>query len=440
MQTSMRAESPGKEMKARRDSCCGNEVDVRIFDSIDRLDKEEWDFINKQAGLFHSYRFVRSVERARVMDAQFWYLIFYNHGLPVGSAVLSAFEISLDLLMGNRVHRAVRFVRKIYHGFLKIKVLFCGLPVSIGKNSLTVTDLTLTDAIIDRLADTMSDIADSQGINFICAKEFREEELPLIDGIKRYGFFRANSVPAVGLPVRWASFDSYLGSLRHGYRRQILKSIKKLEAVRPFPEDGNGRNPGSAVPQIITGRNEICTAEKFHELYMHVMRRAEIRLETLNAGFFEQLFRNLPGDLQIIAFTLDSRILGVLLLAGSNGTLHFLFAGLDYDFRDQYDVYFNLIYSILDLAIKDGYCDIDLGQTSYGPKLRLGGECSPVYFYLRVRRPLTRYIVRCFRGLLFPELRLERPRVFRTEEVNNVTHEANENELAKRPKSSYERQ
>ena len=375
-------------------------INTVLFNSIDEVDEHSWDLINEPASLYSTHRFLRSVEHSKVENAKFWYLMFYCGDTPVGSAALSAFDVSLDLFMGMNVQKTVKFVRKLYSRFLKVRILFCGLPVSIAKNTLTISVTGLANAILKELVSAMSQIARAEHIHYICAKEFREEETPVADNLKSYGYFRANSIPTVNLPIRWHSFNSYLGDMRHSYRRQIKINLKKFSngtSSKGIPHKGN-----QYYPKISLHEKGIYSPADFHRLYMEVMERAVARMEILNAEFFSQLNQNLSNELITVSIVYNNLNIGAALLAERGDTLHFLLVGLDYSYRDKFDVYFNLIYAIIDLAIQNGYSNIDMGQTSYQPKIRVGGECTPVYFYLKIERYIPNLILKNLRNLIFP--------------------------------------
>jgi hypothetical protein len=95
----------------------------------------------------------------------------------------------------------------------------------------------------------------------------------------------------------------------------------------------------------------------------------------------------------------------------------FLLVGLRYERLATYDVYFNLLAAIVKLAIERGCRRLDLGQTSYYAKQRLGGEGGKIYFYLRSRKRTVRALTWAFQRALFPELALRRQRVFKVRET-----------------------
>lgn len=342
-----------------------------------------------------------------------WYLLFYAHDKLVGSAALSAFKISLDLFLGPTAQKIIQRLRRWFPNFFKIEMLFCGLPISIGKHNLIISDSSYTDEILNSLVGEMEAISRGQGIKYMCVKEFCRDHIRDIDGLTAHGFFRAPSLPYVSMPVRWSNFDQYLSALRYKYRRQIKNNLKKMRTGKHTIEYQNFPAPVSSEPVLVLGSAAICPADRFYELYLQVMAQAGVQLEILNSAFFEHLFMKMQDQFEILTFQQGGEVLGAALLYSHEGTMTFLLVGINYSRRDEFALYFNLIYGILKLAMERGCKQLDLGQTSYYIKQRIGGDCIPTYFYMKSRSRFIHGCLKFFRRFLFPELAVSTHHVFR---------------------------
>jgi predicted N-acyltransferase len=382
-----------------------------VVSSIEKVTAEEWDGVGARQGLFWTHRFFRALEASGVENATYHYVLMYDHERLVGTEVLSSFVVSLDLLLPMAVQNLCRFVRKLLPNFMRIRVLFCGVPISIGKHTIAVIDPAYADAAMSGTAAVMEDIAVRDSIRYLCFKEFAERDIAICLPLERHGFFRANSVPRVLLPLKWASYDAYLHDMRHGYRRAVLNSLQKLgEHWRIWAREETPP-PGGVHLRLDDG--QVCAPLTFHGLYRQVMDHTVVKLETLNAQFFERLFAEMRDDLKVLVLQCDGEVLGAAIIAHWQKTLTFLFVGFDYERRDQHAVYLSLLNGIVRYAIDSGCNTIDLGQTSYWLKQRLGGQAEPMYFYLKCRTRILHTALRSCRRLLFPATDLPRLRVFR---------------------------
>lgn len=173
----------------------------------------------------------------------------------------------------------------------------------------------------------------------------------------------------------FSSLEDYLGALRSPYRRRLNIAQKKAEALRwreLAPED---------------------FSESLYELYRQVADRTDYPLERLNLSFF----RRFPARIHAlyegqtpVAFV-QTRLQG--------NTLSFLFGGMDYQKRDRYDLYYNMLLQILRLGVDARAAAIDYGQTAERSKMRVGCTLHPKYMAVFCHIPLLNRMLKHVMGL-----------------------------------------
>lgn len=386
---------------------------VRRFSSIHEIPADLWDGLLNGDHPYHAHRLLRAVEDARVENSRFWYLVFQERERPVATAALSAFTVSLDLFLGKGFQKIVALARRGFPRFLKIDILFCGLPASFGQSNLFLSADTPPRPVLELLANEMAALSRQEGLRFLVVKEIKEHDLPRVEFLERLGFFRGHSIPFLAMDVRWPSFDAYLASLRHSYRRHIRRSLAKMGLERPEVRPFSPECLADPRPQLVLGDPGIVSPDRFFALYRNVMARAETRLEMLNEEFFERLWVELAPDLQILAVVVGGEVQGAALLLKIGATLNFMLVGLPETPETPHDVYFNLLYAILDQAIRQGCRRLNLGQTAHWGKQRIGGEPEEEFLFFQAVNPRLHALLRAFRRILFPRIRLKSPRVFK---------------------------
>jgi len=390
-------------------------IEIKRYRSILEIDERLWDSLVPGDAFFHRHRFIRGVEEAGVEGSRFWYLLFYRDSKLEGSAVLTALSVALEIFTGRRVQSYILALRKRFPDFFKVGILFCGLPLSIGKHNLFISDPLCSGQILNSLHREMLAICRKEDISYLCLKEFDGSFVRAQAGLSSLGFLCIRSLPYVSMAIRWTDFAEYLGALRHSYRRQIKGVLNKRGWVEPCIEVSD-YPPGDDQEHLILSRaGEVCSASRFFELYMEVMARAEFKLETLNLKFFETIFRIVGDELELLSFVKGGRVLGSALLVTGGETLTFLLIGMDYRELKSYDVYFNLVYAVVKLAIERRCARVDLGQTSYYLKQRIGGKCHDLYFFLKSRNAMMQMTFLVFKKVLFSGPAIPAPRAFRSE-------------------------
>ncbi len=157
---------------------------------------------------------------------------------------------------------------------------------------------------------------------------------------------------------KFKTFSEYLNSLRSSYRRRINIAIKKGNKLK--------------IQKI---KNTDFTDE-IHNLYLNVLRNSKYPLETLNKNFF-RLFES-----EIYVWYADDKPIAFVQLKELGGSLNFIFGGMDYKYRNQYDLYFNMLIFILKKGIEKQCKVINFGQTAESAKMRIGCKMERRYMHI----------------------------------------------------------
>jgi len=372
--------------------------EVRVCDEIREIPAEWWDQFLDPADLQASHRFVAACQASGVERATFRHVVVRRGDRTEGIASLSAMRVSLDLLAPTGLRHLARAVRYHWPEFLRVPVLFCGLPVSFGQSCLRVRPGMPPEAVASILAGVMEQTAPEVGAGVLCFKEFSPGETAPLACLNRHGYFEAASLPGCSLALPWESFGEYLGAMRSNYRRQALATL----AAR----DRDGFLIGLAPDPAAACR-------RLFPLYEQVMDRAPYQLERLNFAFFEELAGRLPHELRVLEARRSDRVVGGAILLRAGDTTTFLLAGLDYREQGRGQVYPNLVLEVVADAIRSGSTRVELGQTSYDLKGRIGGTTSPRTLLLRHCAGTAHRLFRRAAPVLFPLTPIRERRVFR---------------------------
>jgi hypothetical protein len=349
-------------------------VTYRICDSLDTC-LEEWNRVWSTSGgdVFMHPRWLRALEAAMAGISRFRYILFYDNATePVACAVLTTFHMDLAVIAGERAMRMINLLRRIFPSLLRVTVLFCGLPLSVGEKSLLIAPHANANDVILSLDNIVGQVAVTEKAQVVAYKEFGDEDLAQLDILVGRGYRRGESLVMHHFPPRFRDFAEYTDSLRAFYRKSVLRSRRKfthagLRMVRY-------RDPES-IQRVYT--------PEVHRLYEAVFEKAKNKLEHLPLEFFGELARQFPGEISLTALYHQDRIVAFSWALCSCRIYHFLYCGLDYTVNREFDLYFNVMYADLDHGFKEDVADIRLGQTADTFKAQLGCEQQPLYFYIK---------------------------------------------------------
>lgn len=178
----------------------------------------------------------------------------------------------------------------------------------------------------------------------------------------------SNGNPQTG--EKFQSFSEYKSTLRSGYRRRILKAEKKGQCLQ--------------VEKIDNAQFD----EKLHRLYLQVLaHNIKYKLETLPLSFFQNSLCD------IYVWKKETQPLAFVMISEEETETHFIFGGLDYEQRDTFDLYYNMLLFILDKGIENRSNCIHFGQTAEETKCRLGCDCASRYMLCFTTNPVLNVII-----------------------------------------------
>jgi hypothetical protein len=330
---------------------------------------------------------VRVCEDADVEGASYRHVAVRDGGALAGIATLSLLRARLDLLSGTGLRGLSAGVRRLRPTFLTLPVLLGGLPVSFGTSLLRVHPAADAAAVIAAVAGAAEEVAAELGAGLVAFKEFAPHERAQAGRLAEHGWIEAASLPGCALEVRWTTFEAYLADLRAGYRRQLRADLA-------------ARARGGLALRVAGGLGG--RAREVVALYGQVMDRAPHQLERLPPAFFARLEAAAGPRCRTLLLERAGELLAAAVLLRAPRSLIFLLAGIDYARARAHRAYPNLVAEVVAEAIRDGAARVELGQTSYRLKGRLGGTPSERVLYLRHRRPLLHGALRLAAPALFP--------------------------------------
>jgi predicted N-acyltransferase len=262
------------------------------------------------------------------------------------------------------------------------KVLICGLPGAPGEKTLALTSHGASPQILSLLDEAICDLATKTRMNGIVYKEFGADDLKWVNPLLDLGYRRLPAPPMHFFRPLFEDFAHYCAALKAPYRRHIKLSTRKLQ------------NAGVSIA-VLTDPAEILRlyTPEVHALYYQVVAKTDMKAEVLPIEFFHQLTLRLKGKVDLVAIFRDSKIVAFAWSLHDESSYHLLYGGIDYQFNNELDLYFNLVYATLDRALHERPVKIHVGQTANVFKARLGCYSEPLYVFVKGLGPLMSRVV-----------------------------------------------
>ena len=179
------------------------------------------------------------------------------------------------------------------------------------------------------------------------------EEFELLNGIKYSG------LPNCMMEIKWKTVKEYIDSMRTKYRYRTNKMIKNGDIL---------------TKRVLEDNKEF--SQEMYELYKQVMDNQHYILETLNIDFFRNKFA------KTIVLELEGRPKAFIQFIEYGEKIIAEFVGFDYKDRDKYNLYYNIMFSLIEYSIENEFEIIDIGQSAERAKLKFGGYVESKYSWI----------------------------------------------------------
>jgi len=373
-------------------------IRVKVLKSINEIEEHLWDAVVSKDSILKTHRFLNAVEHSGINDCRFRYFIFLENDIIVANASLFSMTFCLDIIAPTYIKKTCDRLRRFFPNFFKVKLLGCGNPVATCTNGISVLEARHYEKVIKALSGEMYAIARQEDSHCILFKEFNNYEARIFDLFLKKEFIRVPSLPTSFIDVYWKSFDEYVGSMRKRYRALLRKDLVKVHDQR-------------ITVEVLNDFGDY--ANDLWALYMNVYVKAEVKFEQLTPDFFKNINKYMPNECKVLLIKLHDQILSFELVIEDTSTLRPLYLGLNYEMNEMYSLYFNNIYQIIKYGIERNKSSIELGQTSYYPKLKAGARVEPLYLYINFCNPVLRPIFNHVARLLFPVRQYESKNIFK---------------------------
>jgi len=372
-----------------------------VYDSIRRVSPEEWNSLREPDDLFMDPRFIEAVENAMGRECRFRHVVVRDaQGRPMATACLSSFVIGGASLAQGTAGKILAILERIVPWAIRSKLILCGLPVSAGQSHIRFAPEADREAALRIVDGVARKFAKKEWARLIVFKEIDPDGCRDLEPLLSNGYRRADSYPMNKTLPAYHDFDDYLSQVDSKKRTTVRRSQRKFTKSGLRVEDRLGRDQAA----------ELYT-DDVHRLYEAVADQSEVEFGCLPAEFFRELARQLPDNTVFTYVYREDKIIGFLASLFSETTFHGLFVGLDYSLNSQSELYFNLLYHLVDIALRRRSQAIYVGQTADEIKnYKLGSYQEPMSIYVKGGRWTMRLVLKAAFSAIFPSRPIQFPR------------------------------
>ncbi len=348
-----------------------NSFSIELFDSIyDENCSNRWVSFSDH---LLAVDYLKLLEKAHPKDISFRYAIISNSD----GKLCGIIYFQLVTIGGKNIHLPDNFfLCALVNSFLffrPLKLLMCGNVFAINFPPLSYDPKLINS---DDILEVIDKIANLKPIDAIMIKDVQENIFRSYLRKINYHNYSKDLTMSLSLRSDWKTMDDYASSLTKKYRRRAEKI--KLNAENIERKELNLDEIIESTPLI-------------YELFKNVSIKQTICLGLIDVNYFSEFKRSFPKEFKFVAYYFNSEMIAFSTYIDHGEQLEVHYIGIDYKMNKEFDLYFNILFDALEIAILDNKSELELGRTAREAKANLG--CKPVYFndYYQLKSKLAKF-------------------------------------------------
>lgn len=323
-------------------------------------------------------RDIEALEATMPDDIAFKYVNIYQNGELIGVMYLQCLNFNSKHYNHGVLDRPFVKHLKSYILGKSADILICGNIFRVNFQGFYFRDKAKRELIFDCLNLYRQEMKPEK--NFCgmlvkdCSREFKTTQYTC------HGFkaFSQDLTMEMGIRENWQTFEDYLNDLSRKYRQRASKIIKSAEPLELRD---------LSIEELETEKDRI------NELYMNIVRKQTLAMGILKSDYFIQMKNGLGDGFKVFGYYKDGKLLAfsshIYYFPKSEMEIHYI--GIDYQYNNEYNLYFNLLFDGIKTAIGYRFKTIEMGRTAREAKANAGAYAVENFNYVWVRGGIFRW-------------------------------------------------
>jgi len=375
-----------------------------FYESMIEVDKTDWDEVLLNTNFFLNADYLQLIENLHTPQIASRYAMVYKSKKPVFICFFQVIDFTADVFGGlmesqitdltsRRLKLFDKYIDK-YKDQVIMRLVTCGNNFVSGEHCFAYSSkIKREDAffILDKISNVVSKEEKLRGtISATLIKDFYSNHLPKEKILEENKFIEFTVEPnmIVEIPENAASLDDYMALYSKKYRNRA-KSIFKIGAQI--------RKKNLLLEEIKLHQKEL------YKLYENVFSHAKFKLVKLAENYFYEMKKNFADTFFVTGYFLENKLVGFD--SGYNlqdDTLEAHYIGVDYEVNKEHELYQNILYHFIELAISHKKKHLNLGRTASEIKSTVGAKAHELVCYIKPQNSVSKAILKPFISFLQP--------------------------------------
>lgn len=363
-------------------------IETLVLDSIETAGAVRWSRLFP--GELEDWSYLRAIERAQLPGFRLLYFVVREGSQWLAAAPAFLNDYRLDTTVSGMLKRVTEATAKIWPRFLRVPMLTLGSPVTercqvgFDPQSTGHERMQWLDAILCQ----MQALAEREHAQMLAIKDLPDHhDAAWREVLSRHRLRQLPGLPGATLELLYRDIDGYLASLSRAMRKDLRRKQRAAAGLQI-----EWRRDLAGIPDQVMG------------LYRSTLARAEFQFEELNADYFENVLRDMPGQAYCVTYREQGRLLAFNLVLQDRARLLDKFFCADPQARSRYNLYHVSWLENVRHCIAHAIPLYESGQGLHREKARLGSRLQANTLWYRHRnRVLDGVLARVDRVARFQE-------------------------------------
>ena len=365
-------------------NCPDEGPSAQFFPSIANIAREQWDELFPHPA--QSWTFYRACELAPPNGFKLDAAAVYDHGgRLVAAAPVFATRFRLDMPFGDGLRSVVNQLGKRIPNFASVPLIGLGSPI-LDRCDLGFANDIRDDDRCHALASLLNSLrrrgADT-GARVLALKDVADEDARWADPpLSEAGYTRVPSLPRCVLELPFADENEYLGSLSSSMRSDLRRKMRQSKDVQ------------CDVTDSVDG-----IEEALFSLYEEQRERTTAgynNFDSLSPAYFREVIEGLKDHARLMTCRVDGRLASFNLFIADADRMVAQKIGLRNPVARANNLYFVNWMMMVRYCIQHRIPRLEMGQTSYALKMRLGCKLERSWTYFRHRYGTVNHLFKIF--------------------------------------------
>lgn len=373
------------------------------FEKAALVNKEDWNKVIPAESIFFNLDYLKLVERSTHAVLKCRYVILYKNGEACGIIYfqLTEFKANVfgDLLSGEiddikskRLKLFEKYVESKDEDDILFRLFTVGNNLVSGEYGFLRTEKVSRKDFYTLLCTLIKTISSEENLKSnIAAVLVKDFERPIkeIDDTEKFESFHVEPNLVVDIPEGSKDLDGYLQLFSKKYRNRAKAILK---------------NRSEFTIKDLELKDIEKHSDRIYDLYHNIYAKAKFKLLLLPYNYFAETKKIFPDRFFMKGLYADDQLIAFSSwFVMHDDTIEAHYIGMDYELNSKLELYQNILYSFIEVAIATGKSKVNLGRTAAEIKTTVGAKAHELTCYLQPQNTVSKFIAKPFIKFLEPK-------------------------------------